>query len=205
MVLAVSHDCDLLVIGSGPAGQKAAIQAAKLRRKVILVERDAHARRGVRQHGHDPVEDDPRGDRLPDRPEPARDLRPGLPAARPDLGRRPSDAYAAGRRARAQRRARPARSQSRDDRRGLRAPPRPAQRRGRRRLGRRAADQRRRDRPRHGLGAGASARTSSSTTRRSSTRTASCASGASPTRSWWSAPASSGSSTHRCSPPSAAR
>jgi NAD(P) transhydrogenase len=36
----VSYDCDLLVIGSGPAGQKAAIQAAKLRRKVILVERD---------------------------------------------------------------------------------------------------------------------------------------------------------------------
>ncbi len=36
----MSYDCDLLVIGSGPAGQKAAIQAAKLRRKVILVERD---------------------------------------------------------------------------------------------------------------------------------------------------------------------
>jgi NAD(P) transhydrogenase len=34
----VSYHCDLLVIGSGPAGQKAAIQAAKLRRKVILVE-----------------------------------------------------------------------------------------------------------------------------------------------------------------------
>ena len=30
---------ELLVIGSGPAGQKAAIQAAKLRRKVALVER----------------------------------------------------------------------------------------------------------------------------------------------------------------------
>ena len=41
MVTRVSYDCDLLVIGSGPAGQKAAIQAAKLRRKVILVERDA--------------------------------------------------------------------------------------------------------------------------------------------------------------------
>jgi NAD(P) transhydrogenase len=35
----VSYDYDLLVIGSGPAGQKAAIQAAKLRRRVALVER----------------------------------------------------------------------------------------------------------------------------------------------------------------------
>jgi NAD(P) transhydrogenase len=35
----VSHDYELLVIGSGPAGQKAAIQAAKLRRRVALVER----------------------------------------------------------------------------------------------------------------------------------------------------------------------
>ena len=35
----MSYDYDLLVIGSGPAGQKAAIQAAKLRRRVALVER----------------------------------------------------------------------------------------------------------------------------------------------------------------------
>jgi NAD(P) transhydrogenase len=35
----MDHDYDLLVIGSGPAGQKAAIQAAKLRRRVALVER----------------------------------------------------------------------------------------------------------------------------------------------------------------------
>jgi NAD(P) transhydrogenase len=35
----VSTDYDLLVIGSGPAGQKAAIQAAKLGRTVALVER----------------------------------------------------------------------------------------------------------------------------------------------------------------------
>jgi NAD(P) transhydrogenase len=35
----VSFDYELLVIGSGPAGQKAAIQAAKLRKKVALVER----------------------------------------------------------------------------------------------------------------------------------------------------------------------
>jgi len=39
MVAAVSYDYDLLVIGSGPAGQKAAIQAAKLDRRVAIVER----------------------------------------------------------------------------------------------------------------------------------------------------------------------
>ncbi|HEY3952588.1 MAG TPA: Si-specific NAD(P)(+) transhydrogenase [Streptosporangiaceae bacterium] len=32
-------DCDLLVIGSGPGGQKAAIAAAKLERQVVMVER----------------------------------------------------------------------------------------------------------------------------------------------------------------------
>ncbi len=36
---AVAYDYDLLVIGSGPAGQKAAIQAAKLGRRVVVVER----------------------------------------------------------------------------------------------------------------------------------------------------------------------
>jgi NAD(P) transhydrogenase len=35
-----AHDYDLLVIGSGPAGQKAAIQGAKLGRRVALVERE---------------------------------------------------------------------------------------------------------------------------------------------------------------------
>src|SRR5258708_7277389 len=34
-------DYDLLVIGTGPAGQKAAIQAAKLRKRVAIVERRA--------------------------------------------------------------------------------------------------------------------------------------------------------------------
>ncbi len=33
------HTYDLLVIGSGPAGQRAAIQAAKLGRRVAIVER----------------------------------------------------------------------------------------------------------------------------------------------------------------------
>jgi NAD(P) transhydrogenase len=35
----VAYDYELLVIGSGPAGQKAAIQAAKLRKKAALVEK----------------------------------------------------------------------------------------------------------------------------------------------------------------------
>src|SRR5918997_1047426 len=35
----MAQDYELVVIGSGPAGQKAAIQAAKLRRRVALVER----------------------------------------------------------------------------------------------------------------------------------------------------------------------
>jgi len=35
----MSHELELLVVGSGPAGQKAAIQAAKLRKRVALVER----------------------------------------------------------------------------------------------------------------------------------------------------------------------
>src|ERR687884_989269 len=38
----MSHAYALLVIGSGPAGQRAAIQAAKLRRSVALVERHRH-------------------------------------------------------------------------------------------------------------------------------------------------------------------
>jgi NAD(P) transhydrogenase len=33
-------DCDFVVIGSGPAGQKAAIQGAKAGRRVVLIERD---------------------------------------------------------------------------------------------------------------------------------------------------------------------
>jgi NAD(P) transhydrogenase len=37
--MATDRDFDLLVIGSGPAGQKAAIQAAKLGRRVACVER----------------------------------------------------------------------------------------------------------------------------------------------------------------------
>ena len=34
------YDYDMLVIGSGPAGQRAAIQAAKLDKRVAIVERN---------------------------------------------------------------------------------------------------------------------------------------------------------------------
>src|SRR5437899_12965527 len=34
------REFDLLVIGSGPAGQKAAIQAAKLRKRVAVIEKE---------------------------------------------------------------------------------------------------------------------------------------------------------------------
>ena len=36
------RDYELIVIGSGPAGQKAAVQAAKLHKRVALIERDQH-------------------------------------------------------------------------------------------------------------------------------------------------------------------
>jgi NAD(P) transhydrogenase len=36
------HYADFVIIGSGPAGQKAAIQAAKLGKSVIIIERDLH-------------------------------------------------------------------------------------------------------------------------------------------------------------------
>src|SRR5262249_35358393 len=39
--LMVDYDYDLLVIGSGPSGQRAAIQAAKLEKRVAMVERRA--------------------------------------------------------------------------------------------------------------------------------------------------------------------
>jgi len=37
-VIDTTYDYDLVVIGSGPAGQKAAIQAAKLNKRVAIVE-----------------------------------------------------------------------------------------------------------------------------------------------------------------------
>ncbi|MFT6388987.1 MAG: NAD(P) transhydrogenase [Cellvibrionaceae bacterium] len=36
----ISYDYDVVVIGSGPAGTKAAVQSAKLNKSVALIERD---------------------------------------------------------------------------------------------------------------------------------------------------------------------
>ena len=54
-------------IGSGPGGQKAAIAAAKLGKRVGVVERRRHGRRRLHQHRHDPVQDPARGGALPHR------------------------------------------------------------------------------------------------------------------------------------------
>ena len=63
---------EIVVIGSGPAGHHAAIQAAKLGRSVAIIERLRVRGRRLHQHGHHPVEDAARGRALP----------LGLPAAR---------------------------------------------------------------------------------------------------------------------------
>ena len=66
---------DLIVIGSGPAGQKAAIAAAKQNRRVAVVERQRGLLGGVCLHsGHHPLQNDPRSDPAPDRLSPARRL-----------------------------------------------------------------------------------------------------------------------------------
>jgi cation diffusion facilitator CzcD-associated flavoprotein CzcO len=57
---------DLVVIGSGPGGQKAAIAAAKLGKTVAVIERDLMLGGVWHQHRHDPVEDSARGGAVPD-------------------------------------------------------------------------------------------------------------------------------------------
>ena len=49
---------DLIVIGSGPAGQRAAIQGAKSGHRVVLVEQTGNCRRRLRQHRNHPQQDD---------------------------------------------------------------------------------------------------------------------------------------------------
>ena len=52
------YDYDMLVIGSGPAGQRAAIQAAKLDKRVAIVERNETV---GGERGHRPQQDAPGG------------------------------------------------------------------------------------------------------------------------------------------------
>jgi NAD(P) transhydrogenase len=44
---------DLVVIGSGPAGQKGAIAAAKLGKKVAVIDRKSMLGGGLSSHRHD--------------------------------------------------------------------------------------------------------------------------------------------------------
>ena len=46
------YEYDLVVIGSGPAGEKGAAQAAYFGKKVALVDRRPARRRGGHQHRH---------------------------------------------------------------------------------------------------------------------------------------------------------
>jgi phytoene dehydrogenase-like protein len=50
---------DVVVIGSGPAGQKAAIQGAKVGKRVALIERDQGIGGNLRVSRHDPQQDAP--------------------------------------------------------------------------------------------------------------------------------------------------
>ena len=63
----MAYDYELLSIGCGPAGQRAAIQTAKLGRRVAVVETAESRRRRLYEHGHRPVEDAARGRARPDR------------------------------------------------------------------------------------------------------------------------------------------
>ena len=63
----MAYDYELLSIGCGPAGQRAAIQTAKLGRRVAVVERPQPRRRRLHEHRHRPVEDAARRRARPDR------------------------------------------------------------------------------------------------------------------------------------------
>jgi len=57
----VEYDYDMFVIGSGPAGQQAAIQAAKLGKRVAIVERKESV---GGQRRYNPQQNPPRGGSL---------------------------------------------------------------------------------------------------------------------------------------------
>ena len=89
------YDYDLLVIGSGPGGQKAAIAAAKLGHRVAVVD-VAHMVGGVCVNtGTIPSQDAARGGPLPHRDAPARAVRRELPGQGRHHDRRPDSPHAA--------------------------------------------------------------------------------------------------------------
>ena len=56
-----SNHYDILVIGSGPAGQKAAVQGAKAGKRVAVVERDREVGGGLCSYRYD-TQQDPQGE-----------------------------------------------------------------------------------------------------------------------------------------------
>ena len=63
-----NNSYDLVVIGSGPAGQKAAICAAKMRKKVAVIERKRSIGGVCVNTGTIPSKTLARGDPVPERP-----------------------------------------------------------------------------------------------------------------------------------------
>ena len=60
MLVFFMQSFDMIVLGSGPAGQRAAIQAAKSGKRVALVEKRECVGGVCRQHRHHPQQDDAR-------------------------------------------------------------------------------------------------------------------------------------------------
>ena len=100
----------------GPEGRDPGLQARPARRR----RRGRAGRRVQRLQRHDPVEDPARGGALPDRLQPARDLRPELPRQGRHHDGRPAHAGGGRQPARGRRHPRPARAQPRDGLRRLR-------------------------------------------------------------------------------------
>ena len=150
-----------------------------------------HDGRGLRQHGHDPVEDAARGRPLPHRLRAARHVRRELPGEVRDHHRRPAGAHPARRRARGRGHPQPAAAQPRRHPRRHRALRRPAHRQRRRATAR--GDHHTVTAENIVIATGHQARPavarSSSTTSACSTPTACCSSSRCPTRWSSSAPA----------------
>ena len=105
------YDYDLIVIGSGPAGQRAAIQGAKLDKRVALIERKSSSWRSQRQHGHHPQQDISGSGSRPIRISRARVLRRLLHCQAEHYDRRPAAADRSGDSSRDRRHAPPAHPQ----------------------------------------------------------------------------------------------
>ena len=95
LLMGSMHEYDLVVIGSGPGGQKAAIAAAKLGKSVAVVERGQMLGGVCVNTGTIPSKTLREAVALPDRYEPARALRRQLPRQGQDHPGRPAGAHPA--------------------------------------------------------------------------------------------------------------